>query len=246
MPHAIDRTPQNFARFVRSQGDCVSVIQGFRVSADDDRVLHVDSLGEGRDWRVVEVERHHCEPPKIRKGDVRGALPLAKWYARSKPHWLTREQAGSLFRGKPEGFAVKVLALDRNFADVATDRDVNPRGVGVEPERFFRKNWAVVRVRSSGSGGAPQAMPKLEIAFDGDEEEGHEFDEFEFDVEFARGKWYPLQDGVLPAEDPQGMFQLLGRPVRWEEFRGRTRVGCRGPMMLWDALRGMPSLYHAE
>ena len=58
----------------------------------------------------------------------------------------------------------------------------------------------------------------------------------ELDVEYALGAFYSLQSGLLPATDEQSGAPLIqsGDAVQWKELPTSTRVGWRGPMILWN------------
>ena len=61
-----------------------------------------------------------------------------------------------------------------------------------------------------------------------------EFIKFEFHIEYKKGYWYPLKDGNLPHEDPQGIFDLSSIVrKKWTEYDENTKVGWRGPMLKW-------------
>ena len=71
-------------------------------------------------------------------------------------------------------------------------------------------------------------------------------DLFEFHVEFSEYNWYPLRNGSLPAEDEHGLFPLLDREVRWDEFPLDTHLWWRGPMVHWEDVENMPDIFWYE
>jgi hypothetical protein len=74
-------------------------------------------------------------------------------------------------------------------------------------------------------------------------------DPFTFEVLTPTGVWYPLDEtGRLPEKDPQGAFKLTmdDKPVHWSKMPTKTPVGCRGPIMKWEALKGMPRVFLYE
>eukprot|EP00299_Pterocystis_sp_00344_P008165 c2991_g1_i1.p1 GENE.c2991_g1_i1~~c2991_g1_i1.p1 ORF type:complete len:368 (-),score=74.30 c2991_g1_i1:81-1184(-) len=56
------------------------------------------------------------------------------------------------------------------------------------------------------------------------------WDEFEFDLEYEEGHWYPLEGGVLSLENDK----------RWQDFPRTTRVGFRGPAILLSKVHALP------
>lgn len=66
---------------------------------------------------------------------------------------------------------------------------------------------------------------------------------FEFDIEYQKGNWFPLTNGMLPAKDPQGFANFrFQKPKSWKEFPKTTHVGYRGPMIKWDDLDKLPNI----
>ena len=51
--------------------------------------------------------------------------------------------------------------------------------------------------------------------------------------------WYPIDelDGKIPLDQ-------TGKHIHWTEFSDITRVGWRGPIMLWDKLKDLPQIYY--
>ena len=66
---------------------------------------------------------------------------------------------------------------------------------------------------------------------------------FEFEIEYKKNNWYPLTNGILPAEDEQGFSELLGEDKSWSEFPKSTHIGWRGPMILWDDLKKLKKVW---
>ena len=154
----------------------------------------------------------------------RGGLDYDAWYERSRRAWLSIADV----RRMRVGETVKVLMLHRNVLDEA-DR---PERRLHAAQRFFSKRSVAVLTRAPGDG--------LAVLLDCDDcGDGA----FEFDVEFATDRWYPLKNGRLPARDPQGLFALLGRETPWAALPPSTHVGWRGPMVPWDAVAKMPAVY---
>jgi len=67
--------------------------------------------------------------------------------------------------------------------------------------------------------------------------------DIEFDIEYKKDNWYPFIDGILPATDPQGFFELLRKDKSWDEFPKKSHIGFRGPMILWKYVKKLPKIY---
>jgi len=66
---------------------------------------------------------------------------------------------------------------------------------------------------------------------------------FEFHVHCDTFCWYPLKNGILPAEDDEGLGNLYGYEITSEELPLDTNIGWRGPMILWKNVEKMPDIY---
>lgn len=175
----------------------------------------------------------YCQPTVDRAGlRASGALEWYEWERASRRLWLTIADLERLGAG---GRPVVVLSMHRNLGDVCADESVNPRGKAVAPARFFR-NAKATFVRSS----APDELKGRLLLAD----MGGESFEIGPDVEYKKDAWYPLEEGELPAKDPQAIFGLLGKRVPWRQLPRGTHVGYRGPMMLWSDLGKMPKVWY--
>lgn len=60
---------------------------------------------------------------------------------------------------------------------------------------------------------------------------------FRLEVSYKPDHWYPLNvQGVLPARDQQMGTMLLGKKVAYADMPGKTELGWRGNMILWDEI----------
>jgi hypothetical protein len=124
------------------------------------------------------------------------------------------------------------LLLHRNAYDVPCT--IHPLYVMMNPTEFLGHESRVTFTKTGDMKGIL-------------EERGYERDEevSVLHVEYSPHHWYPLdEDGYLPAEDIQGTWSLLGRKVHWSEFPKSTRVGFRGPMILWKDAMNLPDIYN--
>ena len=82
-----------------------------------------------------------------------------------------------------------------------------------------------------------------------------EYRDFEFDLylddatitafgQIDRGIWFPLKEGYMPAVDDQGFVKFAHtEPKHYSKFSGATKVGWRGPMIMWNNLKTMPDVF---
>jgi hypothetical protein len=148
-------------------------------------------------------------------------IDLKDWEQYSQGEHLTIEDVMNL----NEGDKLHLLVMDRNLWDIVCCRENNLGNTLHPPAQFFRHNRATYTHIGDLKGTLVYHWG------DGDSEEY----DFEFDVEYMSHRWYPLKDGHLPARDPQGIAPFdYEEPKPWTDFPVNTRVGWRGPMMLWE------------
>lgn len=154
------------------------------------------------------------------------AFEFHDWIEETKEHWITVQDVMSMLN---DPNPVKLLVLDRNVGDIVCAN--NPPDQQFKPFHFFRKNW-MMYIHNEGMHG----NSKFEFM--------NEYKPFEFEIEYAPGSWYPLENGFLPPNDPQG-FANFGESggKHWTAFGPNAHVGCRGPMILWSDLQILPDVY---
>ena len=138
------------------------------------------------------------------------------------------------------GQQIKVLHMDRNLGDSSCQNSTGNHLF--RPSDFFRTSTAVYTHESGLKGTIKYSWQ------DGpdyrDDPECQNPRPFEFDLEYKRDSWYPLNNGCLPARDPQGFSDFnYNVPKPWQDFSATTRVGWRGPMLLWDKVDDQPDVY---
>ncbi len=152
-------------------------------------------------------------------------MEFRKWKQHAKTQSFTIKDLMSLKRGDKIKFAV----FDRNLCDVViynNDHDVN-----IEPQQFMRDSWAIFTYDSDTKG---------EIIWEWDKT--GTCDEFEFHIYLTDKQcWYPLTNGVLPAEDDS--FELYGVEKHYTEFPKDTILGWRGSMVPFDKISNLPQVY---
>jgi hypothetical protein len=130
-------------------------------------------------------------PPKINEEKLKkqGAWQIHDWVKiAEKKYSVTIKDILKL----PNNKTFEVLTFHRNIGDDI--ERVNKRGTIYSPKYFFRldKNWFIKKCDLQGT-----------ILFH--KSFGIEpHTDFEFDIEYSPGNWYPLQNGYLPAYGDEG------------------------------------------
>ena len=149
------------------------------------------------------------------------------WVNHMKPDWLTVKDVLQLTPGQ----SLKVLVLDRNVRDIACE--ATKGGTSYTPRRFFRNNHAVF-TRDDRTDRLTGTLKWWT---------GSTNDEFEFHLNYKEGHWYPMRNGVLPANDWQWSNRpLLGKRLKLDKIPLNWHVGWRGPMIPWAKLAGAPRI----
>ncbi len=166
----------------------------------------------------------------------RGAVSVDDWYVMAERLCLTIADVVTLPRGKK----LPLLMLDRNWGDLALDNAVNTRGQAFSPARFFRRNKAIYsQTRDFRNVPSPRLLAGT-MHMQGVDTQT----DWEFEVEYKPGFWYPLIAGYLPSHDAQRLFgKMAKRDTHWTELDPSTRVGFRGPLIRWSDVVRLPSVY---
>lgn len=183
------------------------------------------------------------------------ALEFWEWLEHVHPACLTIADILAL---KP-GDRLHVLPMHRNLCD-----HVYPQFEPARPAQpaplFFAGRDGAVYVHEEGLRGR--------IEWHWDTERKYVDKPFEFEIEYQPDHWYPLTDGELPPNDPLSDTDLPGARVdgwnsvpettppsgeselpwsiagrHWTSFPENTRVGWRGPMILWSKLDDQPPVF---
>lgn len=180
------------------------------------------------------AEEFYCKKPKtkkelkkektIKKGLV-GSLHTMKWYMRSKKYWLKIKDFEKMKIGEKKD----ILMLDRNVWDVL---DKFPKNKAFEPQKFFIYSKASF-----------EYLGDMKIRLSYKVGKKKESDDVELHVNYKRGLWYPLKNGVLPAKDEQNVYTLLGKDKPWQKFKKDTFMGVRGPFIEWSNVKKLPKVY---
>jgi len=178
-------------------------------------------------WALSYYLQPFISPEKIAILNQEG-YELEKWIQQYRKYWLTIKDVEKLKPNKK----IKLLVLDRNVWDA---KNKFKKGKLYKPENFFVDNSAVYFKNNMAS-----LNGKIKHQWQNNDEEPYDF---EFEIEYKKNNWYPLTNGILPAEDEQGFLQLLGEDKSWSEFPKSTHIGCRGPMILWDDLKKLKKVW---
>ena len=148
----------------------------------------------------------------------------------TKPFHLTIQDIVNM---KP-GERMNILFFDRNVGDIVSSND---HGSPLSPKEFFRDAYQMTFTKTQDLKG--KAVWKYEGV------PSHERD-FEFEIEYTRGYWYPVENGLVKMSS--GELCLFPKPPyeNWESYNKNTRVGWRGPsikMKLLDYV-SLPDVYY--
>ena len=146
-------------------------------------------------------------------------LDLEQWENISSEYHLTIYN----IQGLKPGDKIDVLILDRNVMDIVCD--INEADVLYPPNEFFRQNR---HTYTHGEG--LQGILHLHY---GNTEEDTILVDFEFDLLTEEGVWLPLKDEKLGDN-------------HWSSFPATTKVGWRGPMVKWDDVDKIGSIYYTN
>ena len=182
-----------------------------------------DGYVEDKDWDASWALEYQCrDAHKKPKG-----LDVEHWTRKVKGSWLTIGDLKNLKKGD----TIEVLPLDRNVIDTINSAGIPPNTVRAAAT-LFEPNRALYEHKEGLTGKLTLVAEQIVL------------DPFEFHVEIDRSdNWYPLQDGYLPANDPQGFVKLLGKKTHWTALDPKTHIGYRGPMVRWSSLKTLPKVF---
>lgn len=205
---------------------------------NDDRCIH-EALGGRRfkkeetslkGYRLQKKTSYVSNACKERVPKKKGKLELSEWIQHVRPFWLT---IADVKRLKP-GDKLEIVYLDRNIYDYL---DPLPKNKMLRPDMSFQHATGMY-VHGKDMAGT--------LILDHKSDDPITVEPFEFDVEYKKGKWYPLYKGYLPARDDQTSVDLLGKKTHWTKMPPTTAVGSRGPMVLVSDLNELPKFYLYE
>jgi len=193
-----------------------------------------------------------CKKPsrKIMNLEKKG-LNFLNWKESSRKHWLQIKDIKKLSKGDK----IKLLVLDRNIVDIL-DSKVKYNKI-YKPNKFFAFNWAIYTHNKDLQGEIFYSWQQEEIDKKNiNNQKGGNSTyvigsidntkpyKFEFDINYTKGLWFPLEKGYLPAKGDFGENLLDGKRKKWNKFPNDTYIGWRGPMILWKNLDKLPDIYH--
>ena len=166
--------------------------------------------------------------------DTTPALPLKLWLIIMEDKHITIKDIIKMNIGESK----KLLCLDRNFYDF-----INNTNKPINAKDFFKYNYIVEYTHKNNLKGT--------LKYLGDWSDNKP-QMFNFDLEYIKNHWYPLNnDGNLPINDLQGFAKFPWskdkiKPVSWKDYSTNTRVGWRGPMILWEDVCNSPKIIFKE
>ena len=143
----------------------------------------------------------------------------------SKPNHLTIRDVLNMNVGD----TIDVIIWDRNFEEYGI-WDTRESGVSYNPNDFFKGNHHQITY---------QGNMEWDIHFDFGETVRHPIN---LDVSSlnTKWKWIPIEDVSTDAVKNT----VESKRLNWEQFPTNTRVGWRGPIMLWDKVKDMGPIYY--
>jgi len=174
-------------------------------------------------WMLDLYFQKYVSPEKILKLKESGC-EYQEWYEKSRQYWLNFKTLLDI----ENGGEINCLLLDRNVCDVIYSH--NEIGKLYDPKIFFEKNIVTIKK-------IKDVFVKIKFPWQ------NELKEFELEVQYKKDSWYPLINGSLPAKCVQMNYNLLDKKYKWHELPEDICVGFRGPMIMYNDLDFLPSIY---
>lgn len=179
------------------------------------------------DWILSIYLNPYISFEKITKLNTKG-YELETWIEQYKDKWITIKQVKDL----PLNKKIKLLLLDRNIYD---NKNHIKEAKLYSPTFFFKKNYAWYwKTNNNNLTG--------KIKYEWQKETDDPYD-FEFHIEYKNNNWYPLTNGILPANDEQQIYNLLGIDKHLNDFSLDTHLGYRGPIIIWKEKKNFMKVY---
>jgi hypothetical protein len=157
------------------------------------------------------------------------------WEEKTRDFHLTIADVLEMKQGESQTF----ICMDRNVWDIALCGERNPPSStdadqGVDPMHFFRNNLLTVTADCAEN----PMKGTWQWHWGGNYTvEDQTSRDREFEINYQKESWYPLTDGKLPENDPQGFACFpWNKPgglkrIHWSEYPLSTRLGWRGVMV---------------
>lgn len=164
------------------------------------------------------------------------------WKEANQNKFLTIKRARELFSENNE---IKVLALHRNIWDETIRNDQN---ILYNPTHFFKDSYWIIRKVPNDQKNKEDKENKIldDLLVSFSTYDINSISPFEFDLYLEECKcWYPLKNGYIPQYDEQKIFEFnFPEPKHYSTFDENTKVGCRGPMILWNEIDDNQKIYY--
>ena len=130
-----------------------------------------------------------------------------------------------------------LLHGDCQFSNILYDeKDIFTEGKLYKPTSFFKRNYAWYWKTDNH-------LLKGKIKYEWQDKTEQPYD-FEFDIEYEKGHWYPLTDGILQDKHKQKIISK-NKNKFWTGFPENTPLGMRGPIIIWNEIKDMEKVYYS-
>ena len=208
-----------------------------------DQTVNILIPRDGKKTKLGKHQRKYFCSPEPYLPPLPGGLNTDVWFDSPEVHANSLTIADIM--ALTPGDKIKVITLDRNVLD--TNLGYNVEGVLYSAKKFFKRSKAIYTFKppeNSVSGSTSQVRLVGDIIFSPNDDPIKNKG-FEFDIEWSPDNWYPLENGLLPAADWQGFSRFTPETIRdWRDYPTNTRIGWRGPMILWSKLKHLPQVYY--
>ena len=186
-----------------------------------------------------EINKYYCKINKKIEMLVKKGVPYSL-YENIIKKWLTIGDINKLKKGEE----LMMLNFDRNIGDtIGNDKTIQTLKL-YDPKYFFKNAWVKYYHNKDLMGKIFYAWQTMDD-YKNNSEENKPF-KFTFDIEYKSNHWYPLdKNGYLPAKSADfGNILLDGKKKHWSNFPSNTRIGWRGPMVIWNKLDNLPKVFY--
>lgn len=170
----------------------------------------------------------------------RPTFSWSKWACKTRDYHLTINDILNFESGKE----YKILFLDRNWEDVCVWGGINRvDGKIYDPVEYFKDHYALYTHATHNIHNNEQCINgSIRWSFDLNNYEDWRF--WEFDINFNKENWYPLRNNILPKNNGTFDSGIYEEEKHYTDFPLNTRLGWRGPAILWSDMDHLPLILH--